>query len=174
MIELNNADTLGTPRHKGNTRKFVPKRTRNRARSWCFTWNNYDKNSMAHLAKQFEIMKTEKYIFQEEIGEEKVEHIQGFVKFKNPRELSALKRISQKIHWEKTRDIKGSIIYCSKEKTRNGEIVSKGVQIEEMWREMPKYIKKTYSEILLDMKSQMKEDIGDIVSELPDMYIHNT
>ncbi len=90
-----------------------------RHRSYCFTWNNYTVENIDTLTQSFIEIGAKKYIFQEEIGEENnVPHLQGVVCFRNPIWFNTLKRIDSRVHWEACRDLKGSIKYCSKTKTR--------------------------------------------------------
>lgn len=62
------------------------------------------------------------YCYQMERGKEtnKV-HYQGVVQFKTSRRLTGMKKISEAIHWERVKDLKSAIDYCSKEDTRIGE-----------------------------------------------------
>ncbi len=91
-----------------------------RHRSYCFTWNNYTVENIAHLTQSFMDIGVKKYIFQEEIGEEGTPHLQGVVCFRNGVWFNSLKRIDKCIHWEVTRPggLPGSIKYCSKLDTR--------------------------------------------------------
>lgn len=108
-MNLQKVGTIGTHGHRGNTGKLCQRKVRQRARSWCFTFNGYDKKDLAQLAIDFEKIGIKKYIYQEEIGENENEHLQGVVQFNNSIELSTLKKINNKIHWEKCKSLKGSI-----------------------------------------------------------------
>lgn len=95
-----------------------------KSRSYCFTLNNYTEKDIEILLAQFTPALL--YIFQEEIGEiNKIPHLQGVVKFKNAKHFSAMKKLHPKAHWERCRDIASSVKYCSKNKTRNGNIWKK-------------------------------------------------
>ncbi len=162
-IKVKNNGTLGTARHRGNTNKLCLKTRRQRARSWCFTWNNYNKKNLAHLAQQFSKFGISKYCFQEEIGESKNPHIQGVVNFKNPIDFNSLKKINSEIHWEKCKNLRASIKYCSKEETKNGERFTYGIKAEELWvKPIPDM---SHEEMLRDMCSQMQETRKDIAKE---------
>lgn len=93
--------------------------SRVRSRNWCFTLNNYTEEDINSL-------KTDdyEYVFQEETGEQGTKHLQGLICFKNPMSLSSLKKINNKAHWEKCKNKKASIKYCTKEDTRTGNIYS--------------------------------------------------
>ncbi len=93
-----------------------------RARSWVFTLNNYtieDINTLTHPDFKTYV---NKFCFQEEIGENENKHLQGVINFKNPRHFDKMKELLPKAHWEQCRNLKRSLVYCSKEDTRNGEI----------------------------------------------------
>lgn len=97
----------------GNT-KLTPKQD-SPARMWCFTFNNYTEDEFIKLDVALN-SNSNKYIIGKEIGENKTPHLQGYCHFSKLIRLSALKKINNKIHWEKC---KGSeeenITYCSKD-----------------------------------------------------------
>ncbi len=93
-----------------------------RARSWCFTLNNYDQSHIDTLTHSDFKSVTNKFCFQEEIGENENLHLQGVINFKSARHFDYVKKLLPKAHWEQCRNLKRSLIYCSKENTRNGEI----------------------------------------------------
>ncbi len=110
----------------GNTIHSSPKKQISPAKHWCFTLNNYSKE---HIKLILNICSnsSNKYIFQEEIGDNNNEHLQGYIEFtKKVRPKSLFNAIPQ-IHWEKTRNIQASIAYCQKQESRNGQIFSKGI-----------------------------------------------
>ncbi len=154
--------TVGTPRHTGNTKVVCRKGTRQRARSWCFTFNNYIEKDMAQLALDFQQIGIKKYCFQEEIGENETPHLQGVVNFKNPTEFNTLKKINPKIHWEKCSNLRASIKYCSKTDTRSGKTIHHGIKSNELWH---KPIVLSYKDMLKDMKRQMVEDSKAVAKE---------
>uniref|UniRef100_UPI004047B8EC hypothetical protein n=1 Tax=Aliarcobacter sp. TaxID=2321116 RepID=UPI004047B8EC len=87
---------------------------------WVFTLNNYEKEELDYLIEFMGNGSIEKYMMQEEIGENGTPHIQGYISFKKkcrPLETIKLKRI----HWEKCNNIEASINYCRKEESRNGK-----------------------------------------------------
>lgn len=95
--------------------------TRNRSRCWFFTFNNYEEKDINCLIKFFD-MSQYKYLFQEEIGENKTQHLQGIIVSQIQISFSTLKNFSDKIHWEKTRNKKAAFEYCSKLDSRIGKI----------------------------------------------------
>lgn len=102
----------------GNTK--TPKKGDSPAVHWCFTWNNYTKDDIVMLENTLKPI-CEKYVFQEETGEQGTIHLQGYIHLKTKWRMSALKKISTKIHWEKCiKKIQEAIEYCQKEKTRTG------------------------------------------------------
>jgi hypothetical protein len=113
------SDTVNTVRHEtGNTKKP------SRSRAWCFTLNNYTEEDIKFFAS--DTVDTVKYIFQEETGENGTPHLQGMLYFDNARTFDQMKQIHSKVHWEKTKCIKGSINYCCKQETRTGQVYYKG------------------------------------------------
>lgn len=98
----------------GNTSQSSP------AKHYCFTLNNYNKNELDDLLELCNSSKVLKYSFQEEMSKSGTPHLQGYIEFKDkvrPKNLA-----SQKIHWEKSRNIQASIDYTMKDDTRNGNI----------------------------------------------------
>lgn len=125
--------TLDTPCHRGNTNTLCQTLSRKRARSWCFTWNNYTKKDLAQLAlPNFFKSEVKKLIFQEEIGKNKTPHLQGFVQFKNPIDFHKIKEYLPECHLEKCASIRASIKYCSKEDTRLGTRYTYGISDSEL------------------------------------------
>lgn len=86
-----------------------------RARKWCFTFNNYSEAEYNDL-KESLTQQTQYFIIGKETGKEGTPHLQGYIEFKHPRRLSTLKELNKKIHWEITKGSKEkNIIYCSKD-----------------------------------------------------------
>lgn len=95
---------------------------------WNFTLNNYDNDDIVQLVHIFDF-ECDWYLFQEETGESGTPHLQGTIKLKLKQRLTGLKKFNPKIHWEHTKSVKASLVYCQKEKSRTGKIFSKNVQI---------------------------------------------
>lgn len=88
---------------------------RYRGKRWCLTFNNYTNEEYVSLKNGLDSRSTG-YILGLEIGESGTKHVQGYVEFKGLIELSSLKKINKKIHWEKAKGNKeANIKYCSKE-----------------------------------------------------------
>ncbi len=105
----------------GNTKQISP------SKHWCFTLNNYTIEDIEFICSNSSV---ERYVFQEEVGELGTPHLQGYLKFKTKkRPFSVFKLL--KFHWEKTKNIQKSILYCQKEDTRSGKVFSKGIRIIE-------------------------------------------
>ncbi len=104
--------------------------TRNRV--WVFTLNNYTENDIKYLLTQF--THAFLYAFQEELGNLGTPHLQGIVKWKNAKSFKSMRKLLSKAHWEPCKNLKASILYCLKEKTRNGRSWKKNTE---------KYIAKT-------------------------------
>lgn len=96
---------------EGNTMTSASK-----CRRWCFTLNNWNEDERVDLVKSLE-----HYIIGKEIGENGTPHLQGYCEFKNPRNLSALKKINTRIHWERAKGNRSeNIIYCTKDNNYEG------------------------------------------------------
>ncbi len=146
----------------GNTRKPRHATSRNRARTWCFTLNNYKEEDLVSMShNKWSDMEISRFVFQEEIGEEnKTPHLQGMVQFKNQVSFTSLKEFHDKIRWSKCKNLKASIKYCSKEDTRNGKIYKYGDVDKWLWKDsaLTKQLM-CHVAMLDDMKKQMMEDL---------------
>ncbi len=110
MAQSDTSDTSGTS-CGGNTK--TPQKRCKRHRAYCFTLNNYTVEELTQIHSNFDTCS--EYIYGFEIGEEKTPHIQGYVKFKNPRSFDRIKSIIPRAHIEKARgNIKANFDYCSK------------------------------------------------------------
>lgn len=130
---------------KGNTKPSQNPR----ARSWCFTWNNYpstwEVDSVAHFEKQ-----GWEYIIGEEVGKSGTPHLQGYIYSKNQIWFSSLKKQMPQVHWEKARGRKtDNYKYCSKD----GKFVT---NIEDLG-EGGKKKNAAFDEYELFMKEEYKE-----------------
>ncbi len=88
--------------------------------SWCFTYNNYEKDDISEIVRIFR-GKNITYTFQEETGEKGTKHLQGVIHCNKKLRWTELK-LSNKIHWESTRNYEASVDYCSKEASRTGKV----------------------------------------------------
>lgn len=93
-------------------------------KSWFFTFNNYELNDITLLEIKFKEI-CDKYVFQEEIGENETTHLQGVIFLLKRMRYSEF-NLSNKIHWEKTRNTDSAIQYCQKCDSRNGNIYKYG------------------------------------------------
>lgn len=83
---------------------------------WSATLNNPGKTEMVDLFNTLKPMVAYQIWGHEGLGEGKTEHFQGFCKFLKPIRLTGLKKISGRVHWERTyADDLANIKYCSKE-----------------------------------------------------------
>jgi len=94
---------------------------------WCFTVNNYTVEQIERLERIFQ-HECSWYIFQEETGENGTPHLQGTLRLKNRKRLTEMKKIDSGAHWESTKSIQASIVYCTKEETRTGKIYYYGYE----------------------------------------------
>lgn len=124
-------------------------------RCYTFTLNNYTEEDIEKI-----LACGAKYVFQEEKGEEKgTEHLQGILSFENAVSFNTVKKLLPRAHWEVCKNKRASIIYCSKENTRNGR----------MWHTLPipkktgtlaqsKNKKKTFEEKLEEDRKNFHEE----------------
>lgn len=98
---------------KGNT-KALSMRTK-RCRQWVFTINNYTEMDILNITTQ--IHSGNYYYFRKEVGSSGTPHLQGFLKFKNGKTMSAIKKIlGDRIHLEIMRGrLDQNKTYCDKE-----------------------------------------------------------
>lgn len=89
-------------------------RQRARSRCWFLTWNNIDESKLAQLDNIFVDCE---YVCQLERGENETKHLQGVIRYSNPRE-QVDQNIFQLCHWERCRNWKNAIRYCTKVDTR--------------------------------------------------------
>jgi len=141
----------------GNTDK--PTKQGNQSLKWCFTINNYDLNNVEHLEQKFNNI-CKKFVFQQEIGEEcGTPHIQGCCWFSKRKRLSELKKIHPTAHWERCKSWKHSVLYCSKQDTRQPDtkIHFKGVKI-----------KREIKTLKLSQLYPWQKDLLTIIKGIPD------
>lgn len=90
-----------------------------RSRAFCFTLNNYTEAEVA----EFKAWNCIYLIFGKEVGVEGTPHLQGYVSFANAKQMKALKKLSQRAHWEIARGTpKQASEYCEKD----GDVFEKG------------------------------------------------
>lgn len=88
-------------------------RTRERSRAWFFTWDNASEISHDTVIDLFSEVE---YVFQKERGEGGMIHFQGVIRYKNPRDNVG--DLFQYCHWERCRNWRAAIKYCSKVDSR--------------------------------------------------------
>lgn len=115
------------------------------SKRWCFTLNNYTNDEYSSIVS--DIKDIGLYVIGKEIGDLKTPHLQGYVNFKKKIRLTGLKKINQRIHWEKC---KGSeeqnIVYCKKDgdyttnfpKSRNERLLERYEDV--IWKPFQKSI----------------------------------
>ncbi len=100
-----------------------------------FTLNNWSDKDLNKILFYFN-KRSSLYVIGKEVGEEKeTPHLQGAVSFPTKTRFSTLKRLNDRIHWERTRNIDASFEYCKKE----GNYISNmeeelGDYINPVWR----------------------------------------
>lgn len=136
---------------RGNTKTLAKKDRNNQMIKHFMTFNNYSKSDIDKIVETMEPI-CKQFIFQEEIGENGTKHLQGCFWLKKKMRWSQF-NLPNKIHWEKVKDWKSAVEYCSKEETRNGNIYSHG---------LPKQLK-----IINELRPWQKT-ICNIIKEEPD------
>lgn len=87
-----------------------------RSRCWCFTLNNYEDNETAKLHSVLNGADIRYAIVGKETGDEGTPHLQGFVSMKNAKNLSSMKKINARAHWEQAKgNEEHNFKYCSKQ-----------------------------------------------------------
>lgn len=101
-----------------------------KTRGWFFTLNNYTQEDIRFFT---DVLDTDKYMFQEEIGTNGTPHLQGVIYFANARTFHQMKQLHRRVHWAVCRSIARSVEYCCKEDTRapSGHIYYRGFTIPE-------------------------------------------
>lgn len=96
-----------------------PGNTRNRSRSWFLTYNNCE-FSFVSLVSLFSGFGNGivKFVGQRERGESGTLHMQCVVQFRNQVEFGVLKAVDPGIHWERCKNLKAALAYCTKSDTR--------------------------------------------------------
>lgn len=131
----------------------TPKKVQVNARvHWFFTFNNYDSEDITILLKVFNEL-CYMYAFQEETGENGTKHLQGIISLKRRARWSEF-GLQREIHWEKPNNVKDCYIYCTKEKTRTGNVFL-------LKYEIPYHYK-------LDCFFDWQQELLDIISQPPD------
>jgi len=100
----------------GNTKSV----SKNEAKAWFFTWNNYPVDARDALLQLCQERCTS-WAFQSEVGKEGTPHIQGMFVLKKKARWSAFK-LPKEIHWEVSRDPAIAAGYCTKDETHDGSI----------------------------------------------------
>ena len=91
-------------------------------RRWLFTLNNYTEEEEISLQE----LECSYLVYGREIGKDGTPHLQGFVTFKNTKRFSAMKKVSQRAHWE-----------AAKSSSKiNRDYCMKGSQPKDEWEEL--------------------------------------
>lgn len=92
-----------------------------RVRSWCFTHNNYS----ADDEERYQTVIAEHVVYGREVGEQGTPHLQGFVRFRNPRLGRSVSRLLPGSHLTVARNLEASIRYCRKD----GDVYERGATV---------------------------------------------
>lgn len=102
---MNNHSTIST-RGVSNNKQSTP------LKYWFLTWNNYTLINFMNLDSKVREL-CERWMFQEEIGEQGTPHIQGTFTFKKRIRVETLLNLFPGSFWQKSRS-EASVNYCSK------------------------------------------------------------
>lgn len=87
-----------------------------RTRAWCFTANNWTESDLQLAHDLFHKHNANYVVCGQEVGDQGTPHLQGYVHFKNVRNLEGLKNIHASWHWESAKgNAEQNFTYCSKE-----------------------------------------------------------
>jgi len=95
------------------------KDAKDRARAWCFTFNNYQ-NFQDYERKMRDEFNSDFVLYGKEVGDSGTPHLQGFIYAKNKLRFSTIKERFDRlapgsgVHIEKARTTKAAILYCKK------------------------------------------------------------
>lgn len=98
------------------------------SKRWCFTWNNAGQSRPAYNAIEMDYL-----VYQGEVGANGTSHVQGYVRFRTKRRLSAVKTLlgSDSIHVEIAKGTEGdNRRYCTKDEGRLWGPVEHGTFVE--------------------------------------------
>lgn len=114
---------IGANAIRGNTKRIAP------SLRWCFTYNNYTSDNLKSLLETLGAIGAVKYVFQEEIGESGTEHLQGYIHFPRRVRPKSIFPDHPTMHWEKCRNWKCSVAYCSdhNKRKKDGRIWVQGI-----------------------------------------------
>lgn len=135
--------------HSGTPSRNIKKR------AWVFTWNNYTSQDIEYLVST---LKNHEYIFGEEIGGNTgTPHLQGVLRFKNPRQWKGVCEMLKNNFTEPCTNWNASLNYCSKDGRTYTNIQKKMTRKE---RQLEKYNEVIWRE--------WQKEIIDIIHEEPD------
>lgn len=111
-ISVSGVSGVSDNERAGNTRETA----RSRSRIWVFTYNNPSVSGVSAVSwgQLLESAGADRYIFQLEQGVSGTEHFQGVVSFRNQVSFSTLRQLDGSVHWERCKNFRASIAYCSK------------------------------------------------------------
>jgi len=85
--------------------------SRPKAKFWCFTLNNHtDVDCFTSLPVGVTYL-----LYGREVGDSGTPHLQGFLALRLRQQISFVKRLFDRAHWEISRNVGASIEYCKKE-----------------------------------------------------------
>ncbi len=107
-----------------------------KTRNWCFTLNNYTKKDIDTIYDEKLKLNLKQFCFQEEKGENETPHLQGTLAYKNAISFNTMKKLLPTAHWERCKNLKKSLTYCSKAETRIGKTYTHNYTIFNEGREL--------------------------------------
>lgn len=95
--------------------------TRLRARSWCFTHNNYEEDD----ERRYSELDCAHIVYGREVGAEGTRHLQGYIRFASAKTGRRVIVLLPGCHLSVARDIAASIEYCKKD----GDVYERGTTV---------------------------------------------
>lgn len=156
------SDVAQTALSGGNTK--LP--TRNRARSWCFTLNNYTEEEYDFIVAQWLKGFEGWYIVGKEVGENGTPHLQGYIEFKHQTAFSTIKKFLPRAHIEKAKGSRAdNYKYCSKGKDFVCNFEPDGNKITLRDRIKSRLLETTYKDVIW---RPWQKDILDLIARPAD------
>lgn len=118
-------------------------REKDRSRTWCFTINHYSAETEDDLDTVIEKLVglgSVHMVIGKETGDSGTPHLQGFVRFKNQKTFSSMKKLLPRAHIESCFSEVGSIQYCKK----GGDFFELGQKTEPGKRNDLEQVKQAY------------------------------
>lgn len=95
---------------------------------WSFTLNNWEVEQVERLERLFQ-HECKWYVFQEELSASGTPHLQGTLCLLKRQRRTELSALDKNIHWEPTKSVSGSLVYCTKKESAVGPVHYHGIDV---------------------------------------------